>query len=107
MCFSSIEEPSQNAKAKGTNTKCEAGFDEQLSVSQSPIRPPAHTKSKSREKKRRKISKNLLKNDAESKRRKGGSRLVSGNLANPSAIEEPSQNAEAKGTNTEYESGVD
>jgi len=32
---------------------------------------------------------------------------TSGNLANPSAIEEPSQSTEAKGTNTEYESDVD
>ena len=32
---------------------------------------------------------------------------ASGNLANPSAIDEPSQNAEAKGTHTECESGVD
>ena len=44
---SAIEEPSQNAEAKGTNTECEAGVDEQLSVSQSPICPPAHAKSKS------------------------------------------------------------
>ena len=76
VCFSSIEEPSQNAESKGTNTECKAGVDEQLSVSQSPIRPPAHAKSKSRKKKRRKISQHLRKNYAESKTRKGGSRLV-------------------------------
>ena len=35
------------------------------------------------------------------------SKQASGNLANPPAIKDPSQNAEAKGTNTECESGVD
>jgi hypothetical protein len=43
-----IEEPSQNAEAKGTNTECESGVDGKLSVLQSPIYPPAHAKSKSR-----------------------------------------------------------
>jgi len=43
-----IEEPSQNAKAEGTYTECESGVDEQVSVLQSPIRPPTHAKSKSR-----------------------------------------------------------
>ena len=38
-----IEEPSQNAKAEGTYTECESGVDEQVSVLQSPIRPPTHT----------------------------------------------------------------
>ena len=76
MCLSSIEEPSQNAEAKGTNTECEAGVDGQLSVSQSPINPPAHAKSKSRKQKRRNLSRNFRKYDAESKTRKGGSRLV-------------------------------
>ena len=47
---SAIEEPSQNAEAEGTNTECEAGVDGQLSVSQSPINPPAHAKSKSHKK---------------------------------------------------------
>ena len=76
MFFSSIEEPPQNAEAKGTNTECEAGVDKQLSISQSPICPPAHAKSKSRKQKRHKIGKHLLRNDAGSKTRKGGSRLV-------------------------------
>ena len=48
---SAIEEPSQNAEAKGTNTECEAGVDGQVSVSQSPINPTAHAKSKSRKQK--------------------------------------------------------
>ena len=76
MCFSSFEEPSQTTEAKGNNTECEAGVDEQVSVSQSPIRPPAHAKSKGRKKKRPTISQHLRENDAESKTRKGGSRLV-------------------------------
>ena len=37
-----IEEPSQRAEFKGTNTKCEYGVDGQVSVLQSPIHPPAH-----------------------------------------------------------------
>ena len=73
---SAIEEPSQNAEAKGTNTECESGVDGQVSVSQSPINPPAPAKLKSRKKKRRNLSRNFRKYDAESKTRKGGSRLV-------------------------------
>ena len=76
VCFSSIEEPLQNAEAKDTGTECEAGVDGHLSVSQSPICPQAHAKLKSRKQKRRKISKHLRKNYAESETRKGGSRLV-------------------------------
>ena len=82
---SAIEEPSQNAEAKCTNTECESGLDEQVSVLQSPIRPPAHAKSKSR----KRCSKNT---EAE------GTDTVCF-----SSIEEPSQNAEAKGTDTECE----
>ena len=44
---SAIEEPSQNAEAKGTNTECESGVDGKLSVLQLLIYPPAHAKSKS------------------------------------------------------------
>jgi hypothetical protein len=51
-----IKEPSQNADAEGTNTKCASGV--------------------GHKQKRPTISKNLLRNDAESKTRKGGSRLV-------------------------------
>ena len=43
----SIEEPSQNAEAKGTNTECESGVDGKVYVLQSLIYPPAHAKSKS------------------------------------------------------------
>jgi len=39
---SAIEEPSQRADFKGTNTECEYGVDGQVSVLQSPIHPPAH-----------------------------------------------------------------
>ena len=53
---SAIEDQSKNAEAKGTNTECEAGV--------------------GRKQKRPNISKHLLRNDAESKTRKGGSRLV-------------------------------
>ena len=76
MCLSLIEEPSQTAEAKGTDTECEGGVDGQVCVSQSPIDPPAHAKSKSRKQKRRNLSRNFRKYDAESKTRKGGSRLV-------------------------------
>ena len=159
---SAIEAPSQNAEAKGTNTECESGVDGKVSVSQSPICPPAHAKSKSRKQgtntecesgvdgkvsvlqspiyppahakskslkpKRRNIRRCLLKNDVQSKTREGASRLgltqsvmeTEGTNSHtclvdamdpcvnnkPSAIKEPSQNADAEGTNTECASGV-
>jgi hypothetical protein len=159
---SAIEEPLQNAEAKGTNTECESGVDGKFSVSQSPICPPAHAKSKSRKQgtntecesgvdgklsvlqspiyppahakskclkpKRRNICRCLLKNDVQSKTREGASRLgltqsvmetegtnrhtclvdaIDPCVNNkPSANKEPSQNAEAEGTNTECASGV-
>ena len=43
-----IEEPSQNAEAKGTSTECESRVDGNVSVLQSLIYPPAHAKSESR-----------------------------------------------------------
>ena len=81
---SAIEGPSQNAEAKGTNTECESGVDGKVSVLQAPICPPAHAKSKSR--KRCSSSKNT---------EDEGTDTVCF-----SSIEEPSQNAEAKGTDT-------
>ena len=159
---SAIEEPLQNAEAKGTNTECESGVDGKVSVSQSPICPPAHAKSKSRKQgtntecesgvdgklsvlqspiyppahakskslkpKRRNIRRCLLKNDVQSKTREGASRLgltqsvmeTEGTNSHtclvdamdpcvnnkPSAIKKPSQNADAEGTNTKCASGV-
>jgi len=85
---SAIEEPSQNAEAKGTNTECESGVDGKVSVSQSPICPPGHAKSKSR----KRCSKNT--------EAKGTDTVCI------SSIEKPSQTAEAKDTNTECEAGV-
>ncbi len=83
-----IEEPSQNAEAKGTNTECESGVDGQVSVSQSPINPPAHAKSKSHNR----CSENM---EAE-----GTDNVCL------SSTEEPAQTAEAKGTNTECDGEV-
>ena len=84
-----IEEPLQNAEAKGTYTECESGVDEQVSVLQSPIRPPTHAKSKSR------------------KRCSNNTEAEGTDTMCFSSIEEPLQNAEAKGTNTECEGEVD